>query len=487
MQEKDCVDRNPPPTLKGQRTRKLILEAARRVLNVNGYRDARISDIIHEAKLPTGTFYRYFDGKVDVTLQVLLELARNYTERVPNTSTTSIFERELAAHQRLIDLYEVNPGVINCYFSSGEKEEGLVRFFHEQTDRFVEAYFLFVREHGGVADLTAKDFYPIGGALIGMSENLVYRLLTRARGRRRPQWDEVALTLAVCRHRAITGTDPKTRLPAVFSALHAPRGRPRSGTVVDQIDSQFENLAGGTIIVPGPVGLRVDSKATLKQIERITLELLDRYGYEDLRLSDIEESSGITRGAIYHHYTDKDALIRKVLRDRLETIDDALTIVTAHWGAADISAFDKLLLLARTIVGQFAETAGVLSVLHQLENKDLELMAAYDSKWSRWVSMISSLLYRHAGGRIDSPSDLRLIADAFLAMAERLLRDLYVAPFSKLKVAIKSCEAAAILLAALWYRMAFRADLPDFVVAKFPFFAAQKPASPSSARLKRRN
>jgi AcrR family transcriptional regulator len=474
MPKAGSISRKPPRTRKGQRTRRLILGAARRVLNRSGYRDARISDIIEETGWPTGTFYRYFDGKVDVTLQVLQELARDYSQRVPSAASSSLFERELAAHQRLIELFEVNPGVVNCYFSCGEKEEGLVRFFHDQTDRFIEAYFAFVEKHSDFATVSKKDFYPVASTLIGMSENLVYRLFLRRERAAQPAQHDVALMLSALRYRAITGADTTESIPPVLAALRGPRKRARPGPWSADVKGQARVRAEIEPGNGGPLGLRADSRATLKIMERATLGLLDCHGYEDLRLSDIEESSGVTRGAIYHHYADKDSLIRKVLLDRLTTMDASMSAMAVRCAGADLSAFDKLLLFSKEFVGRFAETPGVLRVLNQMENRDREVTASYDAKWKHWTSILSELLFRHAAGRVVTPADLRLIADAFLAMAERLLRDLYVAPFGKLKLVVKSRESAAVLLAALWYRMGFCAAPPELAAAHFPFFRLRR-------------
>lgn len=466
-----AAPRLPPRTSKGLRTRQQILAAARRVVNRSGYRDARISDIIAETGWPTGTFYRYFDGKIDVTLQLLREGVQDYSAHLPVAATTSLFERDLVAHRELIELFQRDPGLLNCYFSCGEKEESLVRFFHEQTERFIDAYHAFVHTHCGYEHLAKKDFYAIAAALCGLAENYVYRLF--ARGGAPPQDRQgLALMLTVLRHRAVLGSDPGRQLPAVLAALNGPARRvPRGVAGIAPATTAADALPAAA----GPIGLRADSRATLARIERTTLRLLDRLGYEDLRLSDVEEHASITRGAIYHHYADKDALIRKVLLDRLYEIDRS---VAAAAERASIAAdpFDALLLLSRALVEAFAGTPGVLRVLNQLQDRDAQVSAAWDALWQRWVALLGSVLVAGSAGTAGTGETVRPIADAFLAMAERLLRDLYVAPFGRLRSAVRSREAAAVLLAALWARMAFRMRLPAIAIRHFPFFGMQPTA-----------
>jgi AcrR family transcriptional regulator len=58
---------------KGERTRARLVDAARRVLERDGYLDARVIDITSEAGMSSGSFYTYFDGKEDVFAAVVDE------------------------------------------------------------------------------------------------------------------------------------------------------------------------------------------------------------------------------------------------------------------------------------------------------------------------------------------------------------------------------------------------------------------------------
>ncbi|MDQ6523468.1 TetR/AcrR family transcriptional regulator [Nocardioides sp. LHD-245] len=52
-----------PLTERGVQRREALLSAARRVFETKGFVDARVSDIVREAKVSQGTFYTYFDTK----------------------------------------------------------------------------------------------------------------------------------------------------------------------------------------------------------------------------------------------------------------------------------------------------------------------------------------------------------------------------------------------------------------------------------------
>ena len=61
-----------PPTRKGQATREKLLEAAEAVFSQRGYETARVADIVAEAGISHGLFYRHFTDK-DAVLSAVLE------------------------------------------------------------------------------------------------------------------------------------------------------------------------------------------------------------------------------------------------------------------------------------------------------------------------------------------------------------------------------------------------------------------------------
>jgi AcrR family transcriptional regulator len=64
-----------PVSARGARTRKALVEAARRVFERDGYLDARITDIATEAGVAAGSFYTYFTGKEDAFAAVIEDLS----------------------------------------------------------------------------------------------------------------------------------------------------------------------------------------------------------------------------------------------------------------------------------------------------------------------------------------------------------------------------------------------------------------------------
>src|SRR3954454_11463301 len=70
----------PPPTetARGTTKRERILRAAIEVFALNGYFNAKVSEIAKAAGVADGTIYLYFDGKEDLLITIFREHTRNY-------------------------------------------------------------------------------------------------------------------------------------------------------------------------------------------------------------------------------------------------------------------------------------------------------------------------------------------------------------------------------------------------------------------------
>ena len=64
-------------TLRGLRTRKLLVTAARTIFERDGFATARITDIAELAGVAHGTFYTYFDSKDEIFREVILEVRQS--------------------------------------------------------------------------------------------------------------------------------------------------------------------------------------------------------------------------------------------------------------------------------------------------------------------------------------------------------------------------------------------------------------------------
>jgi AcrR family transcriptional regulator len=77
-----AVPTRAAPTQKGRRTQARLLEGGREVLETRGYFDATVGEIAERGGVALGTFYRYFDNKDELFLDLLETLVDELYESV---------------------------------------------------------------------------------------------------------------------------------------------------------------------------------------------------------------------------------------------------------------------------------------------------------------------------------------------------------------------------------------------------------------------
>jgi AcrR family transcriptional regulator len=93
-------------TERGQRTREGLIQAARKVFERDGFHEARVTDISREAGVAHGTFYTYFDTKLDVFREVVLRMqadSMRARDQMPPASTPR--DRIARANRAYLDSY----------------------------------------------------------------------------------------------------------------------------------------------------------------------------------------------------------------------------------------------------------------------------------------------------------------------------------------------------------------------------------------------
>ena len=89
-----------------------------------------------------------------------------------------------------------------------------------------------------------------------------------------------------------------------------------------------------------------ESRATREHVLRAALSVFSRAGYSAARLEDIAREASVTRGAIYHHFRNKEGLYRALVAERSVGVNRmAQTIVTEGGSPPEI--------LRRLLTGSF--------------------------------------------------------------------------------------------------------------------------------------
>ena len=111
-----------PITKKGQKTRQLLLLAARRVIKRDGYVALRMADVAAEAKTSLGGLYRYFKNKDDLFLSLIGDIHKDLYE-------ASRARKHSFRADPLATLRESNEGYLIHYYANRD----IMRAFIEAT------------------------------------------------------------------------------------------------------------------------------------------------------------------------------------------------------------------------------------------------------------------------------------------------------------------------------------------------------------------
>lgn len=97
---------------KGQRTRARLLDAARELLDRDGFHDLKTTEVAPYAGLATGVFYIYFKDKPDLVLQLFDDvIERNVAHIFKGPHYDDPFEAVLAANSRYVELFAGGGGL----------------------------------------------------------------------------------------------------------------------------------------------------------------------------------------------------------------------------------------------------------------------------------------------------------------------------------------------------------------------------------------
>lgn len=98
----------PPRSARGERTRAALVAATRRVVERDGYLDARVADIAREAGVATGSFYTWFPDKETAFAAVLAELQDEALAPEPAGSAGDPLAAIAAGNRAYLEAYRRN-------------------------------------------------------------------------------------------------------------------------------------------------------------------------------------------------------------------------------------------------------------------------------------------------------------------------------------------------------------------------------------------
>lgn len=116
---------------KSDRTRERLKLAAARCLSETGYRELKVTDITEEAGSSSGTFYIYFENKIEISRVVLEEFLAHLDEILSgDTASATIFGSLRQTNIRWLRYVRANAGLFRCMFQVADESPEISEIVH---------------------------------------------------------------------------------------------------------------------------------------------------------------------------------------------------------------------------------------------------------------------------------------------------------------------------------------------------------------------
>lgn len=302
---------NPRVGERGQRTQQRILDAALQVFGEAGYHQCSIDRIAKVAGCSRISFYQYFSSKEDVFRHLAGQIARQITASIdalsPVTADAAGWDALRAWVSGYGDLHERYRAVFSTFQAAVETDEavagGSLRAGARNVARFrtrLVATAVPARHLDATVDLLMK--------AITASFGIAATLRSAApEDHPRDRMDDAATDVF---HRSLFGL-----LPGVN--VHPPGATPPAalafGPAMLQVLDQRHDVSSLT-----PAGRR-----TYDSLLRAGRTELVQRGFHGTRVDDIAAAAGLSHGAFYRYFDNKDQFARLLAGDAMRTVSTA--------------------------------------------------------------------------------------------------------------------------------------------------------------------
>lgn len=154
-------------------TKARILKAARSVFSRKGYRQTTVADILAEAKVARGTFYRYFPNKRQVFFELSNELLRGIYEASSAMITQEGGATAGTMHDGFAQCYRIfidNRGLLLTFLRDGVTADAGLYALWDGFDRRMTALFAEVLAQG----VEAGEFRPVDAELVSRAMLMLF-------------------------------------------------------------------------------------------------------------------------------------------------------------------------------------------------------------------------------------------------------------------------------------------------------------------------
>ena len=307
---------NPAVGTRGLRTQQRVLDAALAVFGEQGYERTTVERIAQAAGCSRVAVYQYFAGKEDVFRHLAAQVARQLrasTEALepltPDAAGWDALRRWVA---RYGDAYARYEPVFRAFGAAAQSDSALVGGSQRAGERNVALFGSKLATTG----LPPRQLDPVVELLLaGAARTFDMASILRSASPASYPRERVETALADIVHRALFGLDPAVN-------AHPPAGGPPpSLRIGPALISVFDRAAALE-----QESLRPDRRA-LASLLSVGHEVVVRSGFQGTRVDDVVAAAGVSHGAFYRYFDNKDDLVRVVAVRSLSGLSGALAEV----------------------------------------------------------------------------------------------------------------------------------------------------------------
>lgn len=389
---------NPTVGARGLRTQQRILDAALRVFGENGYDRSTLEEIGQLAGCSRVSIYQYFSGKDDMFRHLAGQVARQLRASMealdPLTPDEAGWASLRAWVGRYADIFARFEPVFRAFAAAAEADAVLVGGAVSTAERNIAVF----QSRLSTPPLPPRQLSPMVALLLGgVTRALDIGSILRAALPTVYTARRVEDAIADVLHRVLFGPRPgvNARPPGVDRAPPLRFGQALEA-LVDRVNAlQVESA-------------QPDRRALASLLD-VGDDVVVRRGYQGSRVDDIVEAAGVSRGAFYRYFDNRDDFVRVVA---VRAVNDLSIALAQLPDPADRAALRRWLRRYGTVQ---AEKGAMIRVWTEAIEDELrsEHAAVYD--WGR--RRVSRLLERRGFGDVDADGIVLLaVIEAFGSM-----------------------------------------------------------------------
>ena len=166
-----------PQTTKGQRTRKNILNCARKVFARAGYVTLRMSDVAEESGVSMGALYRYFQNKDDLFVNLIGDIHEQMfsaSRALEHDFAADPYQALLAANRGYLKHYHENRDVMRALIEAGTVDERFRDVWWQMRRRHIDRFVYALKTSHGIETVSGVSVRTVVESMASLVEQSAY-------------------------------------------------------------------------------------------------------------------------------------------------------------------------------------------------------------------------------------------------------------------------------------------------------------------------